>query len=190
VGDYALQAAALVGTQGAVIAAEPHPTTFHYLQENVRLNEMRQVSTCNVALSDQPGMVSFSDKPTDDQNAVVESSDIQVRSERLDEIVDVGDNPIALLKVDVEGYERFVLDGAERLLKRTQCIMYESWDVSFEKFDYDSRQMMDWLRERGFQIYKYDRGRTVLVDRSHRSVDNEDLLAISDIDEYRRRMAG
>ena len=57
IGVYTLLAASLVGSRGRVLAFEPGRRAFERLEENLRINDLRQVETRCAAVSDHPGTV-------------------------------------------------------------------------------------------------------------------------------------
>lgn len=123
IGNIALASAVAVGTNGRVLAIEPHPRVFGYLMANIARNEAHQIEAVQCALGDGEGTVQFSNLRSDDQNAISSDGDIEVHLMRLDDIAPVG--KIALLKVDVEGHEYFVFKGAEDTLRRTEVVYFE-----------------------------------------------------------------
>lgn len=55
----------------------------------------------------------------------METPEVRVRVEKLDEWVAAVPGVIDVLKIDVEGFEPFVLEEAEGLLKRTNYLFFE-----------------------------------------------------------------
>lgn len=53
VGLYTVIAASRVGEEGKVIAIEPHPESYRYLQKTIEANRLSRVKTFNVALGDR-----------------------------------------------------------------------------------------------------------------------------------------
>jgi len=95
--------------------------------------------------------------------------------QRLDAIVTLPRNrEIAVLKVDVEGHEKFVLEGASGLLSRTAVIYFESWSEHFEKFGYQLSDIVEHLKSHGFRIFRID-GQP--IDRDYNSAQCENLVA-------------
>ena len=175
VGSLTLAASRLVGLGGKVYAIEAHPRTYKYLMGNLRFNQVCNVVAINVACGNASGTVPFSNQRSDDQNCVVKSG-LGVSLRRLDDLVTLtAEERIALLKIDVEGYEKFVLEGAVRLLSRTNAVYFESWERHFEKFDYRLHDVVQFLRTFGFETQRID-GSSV-SDR-YRSECCENLLAI------------
>lgn len=97
---------------GTVYAFEPAPTVFSALAENVRLNQLANVRTFNLAVSDADGSVSFNENSA--YGSIVEAGGISVPATTIDKFV--ADNDIQrldFLKIDVEGFEQHVLCGAK-----------------------------------------------------------------------------
>ena len=152
IGDTVLTAAIQVGPTGHVIGIEPHPRTFRFLQENLALNGIGNVEVINVAAGAAPGIARFSDDRRDDMNRI-DGGSLQVAVKRLDDLVMAG-RPVALLKVDVEGYEKFVLDGAPNLLSRTSCVHFEVSSLHFPRFGYTTRDLLTLLQGAGFRLFR------------------------------------
>ncbi|HSR09271.1 MAG TPA: FkbM family methyltransferase [Bryobacteraceae bacterium] len=103
-----------------VIAMEPVPAISAVLRENVRCNHLEgRVTVMQAAASKEEGSVPFheSDEPTMGSLNVkgyrgFSGKLIQVRTLRLDSLNVKPD----LIKIDVEGFEDVVLEGAEELL--------------------------------------------------------------------------
>jgi FkbM family methyltransferase len=180
VGTIAIAAATLVGERGGVIAIEPHPRTFGYLEANAHLNELRNLAFLNVAVGNKRGTISFSDMRMDDQNCVVESSPLVVPLETLDSLMSNLQRRVALLKIDVEGYELPVLQGAETILERTDCVYFESWEDLYAKYGYTCVDVNRYLKLRGFSVYKRGKESVLQEVSSHySSLVCENLIALS-----------
>jgi FkbM family methyltransferase len=174
VGTLTLTASRIVGPAGKVYSVEAHPRTHKYLIGNLRLNHVRNVETFNVACGTENGTTSFSDRTLDDQNAV-STEGLRVPVRRLDDLVTTPETQeIALLKIDVEGYEKFVLEGALRLLPRVKFVYFESYERHFDSFGYKLRDIVDLLEQFRFDIYHLDGNG---VPRDYNSALCENLLA-------------
>ena len=123
IGYYSLLASTLVGKAGAIVAIEASPAIFRRLQENIARNGASNVRSVNVAVSDRKGTVQLFRGP--DHNAGETSMfavagftpDGAVQSARLEEILDRKELASArLIKIDIEGAERFVVPSIGPLL--------------------------------------------------------------------------
>lgn len=143
VGHYTWKLAKLVGPQGRVISFEPIPETFATLTGNVC--GMRNVTLFNVAASDDHGTVAM-ELPSDDplnfyRASISEKGSYTVMAMPLDAL-DV--DRCALLKIDAEGHDAQVLEGAAKLIQRCRPMMIvEAWDAS---------PAAQWLRDAGYRL--------------------------------------
>jgi len=186
IGETVLTAAIRVGSSGRVIGIEPHPRTFRFLADNLRLNGVANVDLINRAVGAVSGVVQFSDDRRDDMNRVG-GGDIQVPVETLDSLVPAG-AAIALLKVDVEGYERFVFEGAPEVLARTACVFFEVSGPHFATFGYRTADVLDLLLASGFHLFRVAGARALrAIGRDFDTAALENLVALRDLDEVRRR---
>ena len=123
VGHYTKRFSELVGLDGRVVAFEPVPTTFALLSANVQLFAHNNVSLINAAVSDKLDVVGmsmpkFSSGLTNYYEAHLSSSEdcwLSVLTLSLDSLC-INKN-IALVKIDAEGHEGFVLAGMRKLIE-------------------------------------------------------------------------
>jgi len=187
IGYYSLLASVLVGEAGHVYAIEAHPRVFRYLQGNLALNKVTNMDARHVALGDKEGTLRFSDIKADDMNRVVEDgAGIEVAVRRLDDLK-ISSNRIAILKVDVEGYEFFVLRGAAGLLKNVECVVYESWEDHFSKYGRSGADVVGLLSGMGFRVVRFAGERIEPVPQDCVSRVCEDLLAVRDLSAFLKR---
>lgn len=156
VGLLTMRAASVVGPRGRVIAIEAHPRTHRFLEDNLRLSGLDgRVQAIHRAVGEAPGMLTFTDFMSDDQNHVsVDGAGMLVPVERLDDLVPAG--PVALLKVDVEGFELQVFRGAPAVLERTRAVLFESWDHHAARFGNSAAAVVALLRSSGFTVHRLE----------------------------------
>jgi FkbM family methyltransferase len=186
IGDTVLTASMQVGRSGHVVGLEPHPRTFSFLQENIKLNGIANVKLINSAVGAASGTVRFSDDRRDDMNRV-EGGDLEVAIERLDVLVP-GTMPLALLKLDVEGYEKFVLDGAAEVLERAQCVYFEVSALHFRRFGCTTQDLLQLLHCKGFRLFRFREPRhltSITTDFDTEAVEN--LVALRNLEEFHCR---
>lgn len=159
VGYMTVLACVAAGSGGRVLSFEPHPELFAVLGRNVaeaRGNwDVATVEAHQAALGERSGAAELHLPPDFETNdgvariAAEPAADgraLTVRVVALDEIM--GDAPIDVLKLDVEGYEPQVLKGTERAIleRRIKHIVFEDHSVA------DS-EVVRMLRAAGYQLY-------------------------------------
>lgn len=165
VGCHSLLMGALVGAAGQVLACEPHPTIFDRLVRNVALNRLSQVRPIPVALSDAAGEQVLHSFPADAgnrgtatllaKNAVLGAPELRVRVETLDDLLDLnGCTRLDLIKIDTEGNEQKVLNGAIRSIARFKPhVLFEfdrhTWSGANASFDTTAGSLV----ELGYGLY-------------------------------------
>jgi FkbM family methyltransferase len=131
-GYYTLLASKLVGNKGYVYAIEPIPSTVALLEANVKLNNCTNVMVYRVAAWSSKGKLTLNVPASMYGWASVmqKGRSVMVKAETIDNILrNVGS--VDILKVDVEGAELQVLQGAKEVLKRTKHIALElSYNIS------------------------------------------------------------
>jgi FkbM family methyltransferase len=148
-----------VGSDGQVYAIEPHPRTFSHLQKTVAVNHCDNVICLNVAAGATAGVVQFTDEKRKDDNNRVSlqaTQGIEVPCVTLNSLVQ--EHRIAridLLKIDVEGFEMRVLEGAADILDRVGCIYIEVLDHNLRKFGSSASELIRFLTQRGFACYQF-----------------------------------
>jgi FkbM family methyltransferase len=188
IGTLTLCAAKLVGSHGSVYSFEAHPRTFRFLCGNLRINRVGNVTPFNLACGDGAAPTAcLSSRRSDDQNSIaLRNIGTLVRSAALDDVL-ASVARIALLKIDVEGYELFVLRGAARCLNRTQAVLFESWRSHFARYGYALADVRRLLEAQGFQLYSLACGALHALPAGYESRHCENLLAIRDLGWFQDR---
>lgn len=189
IGALTLVAAKKVGNMGRVFAFEPHPRTYRFLAGNVALNRQRNVQLFNVALGNTRGELKFSSHRSDDQNEVTESGEITVPVDILDNILPSTVSEITLMKIDVEGYEKFVLEGATETMAKTSCVYFEAWDTHYKKYGYEVRDVIGFFRARGFEVFRKDGMSWKRVEEGYQAEYCQNLWAVRDVADFRCRIS-
>ena len=134
IGLYTLKAARLVGPEGKVAALEPGHDAYQQLKANLALNDYDWVRPLKIAASDEEGVAVLHHVPLGDDpqafSLVAHPQAVEgetVRTTRLDTLVEqLAFDRIDLIKIDVEGAEPMVLDGATRVLSAQRpAILFE-----------------------------------------------------------------
>lgn len=187
IGVLSLTAAAIVGENGRVVSIEAHPRIFNYLSENVAMNHYKNITLINAAVGNKEGKIRFSDNRSDDQNSVVPESALEVQMNTLDSLVGGYGGIINLLKVDVEGFEKFVFEGASKIFDVTECIYFESWEKHFAEYGYSCEDIFSILSNHQFGLYKVNDNVILPITAGYCSSVCENLLAIRNVKSFMER---
>ena len=123
IGYYALLFARAVGPEGAVLCCEPEPDNLVELERTLSWNGLANVRVLPVAVGDRDGEAFLArgvNGRVSANGGPPPPGAVAVPLRRLDTLLPEG---VDLLKVDVEGYEGRVLDGAERLLREHRPVL-------------------------------------------------------------------
>jgi FkbM family methyltransferase len=158
-GQYTLIASAKVDEKGIVHAFEPGPQQMGYLQYNIDLNNRNNVKLNSLALSNSSGEVQFAIGPKANLGAShlakPGEDSISVHSITLDDYCDENAvRKIDIMKIDVEGAEKFVLDGGRRILTMSppKAVFYECISTLCDRFGYSSLEVHEFFRSLGYRI--------------------------------------
>jgi FkbM family methyltransferase len=158
VGSYTVLAAGAAGA--ACLSFEPHPGTFSHLLDNVRLNNLQsKVTAKNIALGARSGFLAFTSE-LDTVNHVVAEREtvrdaVQVPVETLDAVLSGA--ALTLMKIDVEGFETEVLDGAlEAIQSPSLLAVIMELNGSGLRYGYDEDKVHARMLGWGFTPARYD----------------------------------
>lgn len=160
-GHYALTAAKAVGPGGQVIAFEPHPETFALLEANCGLLPDANVLAVQAGLGGEDGTLELY---TDSANPGGHSYyDWNLRSEAgqshaarvysLDSFLSrqMGDRAVSVIKIDVQGFEAKVLDGAVGIIERDRpAVFCEVTPGALKQAGSSVDEVLGFFRDRGY----------------------------------------
>ena len=156
IGTHTLIFSNLVGNKGKVIAFEPQRIVFQTLCANVSLNSKTNVYAFQNAVSNQNGYlhIPFIDYGKTDNFGGISLENIndgeKVEKVKLDnfltEYFDL--DSIKLIKIDVEGMEKDVLEGAKETIKKFSPILYLENDRQDR-----SKELMEYIDSLGYKMF-------------------------------------
>jgi FkbM family methyltransferase len=172
VGLFTLIAASRVGASGRVVSFEPAAATFKGLLANVELNGFKQVS-CNklavgAAQSEMDMTVSLDG--FDAWNSLTSSLSQPVEAKKIitekvscvtwDSFAQEHDlvGKVTMMKIDVEGWEAHVLEGARQTLSRPDAplLQVEFTDDACAAAGATCQQLYQALLDLGYKMYTYN----------------------------------
>lgn len=132
IGTYGINLAKYVENDGYVIAFEPNPKIYQELLHNIRLNNIQNILALPIAIGDKEEVGTMHTQQSNNEGNTLfcPSNQGTIRSIPLD-ILDLTN--ISLIKIDVEGYEKYVLLGAiDTILRERPVIFIEIWELHRE----------------------------------------------------------
>lgn len=159
IGWYSLLLDRVLPEGAEVYAFEPDPANFALLQENLRLNAARRVIPVNRALAETTGTETLYRYAAKNQGRhsllpVNAGERVTVRTTTLDDFAEsrgLGDRVPRLIKIDVEGYEYFVLRGGEGVLRRCPAVLTEYAPGLMRRGGVEPRLLLELLDGHGFR---------------------------------------
>lgn len=150
VGIYSLWAADL---GASVTAIEADPASLDLLRENIALNPGLDIKVVAAAVSAQPGRIEFN---VGQWGFGSIGAGREVDAVTLDGIL--GDGYARGVKIDVEGYEQQILEGATRVLaeRRVDALQLEWNQRSLSAVGADRRPVADMLEGAGYVLTRAD----------------------------------
>jgi len=152
-GFYTLAFSRLVGAKGHVWAFEPFAENAANILRHVELNGIDNVTLIQSAVADRRGVAGFKVGPNNAQGMLSEQpNNYLVPTSTLDDLIaqDIAQSP-DLVKMDVEGAESLVLEGAAQLLaaQRTTFLIALHGDTQM-------RRCVNALCDAGYQVFHLD----------------------------------
>ena len=156
-----------------VLAVEAAPWIFEYLEKNVSVNQLRNISLVNNAVfdTDNVEMDFFSPREKYGKGSlspVFSQDGIKILTRQVDTIIrEYSFESVNTLKVDVEGFEHFVFKGALNLLKSDNPpdIVFEfvNWAEALAMgLSPGSAQRL--LKDYCYDLYKIEKSKLVKLD--------------------------
>ncbi|MFM6077934.1 MAG: FkbM family methyltransferase, partial [Dolichospermum sp.] len=157
-----------VGEVGKVYCFEPNPEVYEELSINVRNwknQRYKNIYPQKIALSSYSGNAVLNLTPQNrgevfiDKNQSITAIENQttdacvVTLERLDKFLEKEQNYIGVLKIDVEGHEMEVLQGADELIYK-----HNIRDILFEEHHGYPSPVTQFLEENGYTIFRIWKG--------------------------------
>ena len=155
VGSHTFRLAKLVGPTGQVIAFEPMRWAYGKLCRNAQLNSFSNVTLEKIAIGNENGTLraafrtrwsidGSSDEP-EQENVVIMRLD--------DYLTSRGVKPVDFIKLDVDGYEYKVLQGAvDTLRSSAPLIVMEFATWTLERVGDEASEMLDYLELLGYEF--------------------------------------
>ena len=197
VGFYTVLASTVV-TAGPLFAFEANPRNLEVLRDQVKLNELANAEVFGTALGNSTGELSFFDSGRE-TGSIASDCDpsaklITVPCCRLDDCLAGRTLPDCVVaKMDVEGCETLVLEGATALMQ-SGCIavwLFELNEAALQKHGGSGDKLIEIFSKHGYSILYWDEERQRLGTRGDGCDTNrENYVACRDGEALRSRLKG
>ena len=162
IGYYTALAARIVGPNGNVIALEPDPESYQYLEQTIKANAVGNVQAFQIAASDSPATLPlFISKDNRGDNRLYAPAEkrpqIEVEARPIDELLTENNiSTVDLIKIDVQGYEPKVIAGLSKTIARSPnlIILTEFWPKGITEAGGEAKMFLDDLRTLGLTLYE------------------------------------
>ena len=155
IGTHTMALAKLVGENGRVYAFEPQRIVFQTLCANMALNSITNVEAFQVAVSNEKGHIMIPDFDYAKENNFggIELDKFtqgrKVPKVKLDNFLEL--DRLDFMKIDVEGMEQSVIEGAVDMIEKFKPILYVEND-RVEK----SENLLKSIKLMGYDIYAHN----------------------------------
>jgi len=167
--------------EGRIVALEPFPQTFEFLQKNVTANQTNgracpRVDAFNLAATPEPCLIDLRLNPENRadnrlyrgtyQGKPEEWDTLPVEGRPVDDVLaEIGIEQVNFVKIDIQGYEQKAISGFQKTLERSQnvIILSEFWPKGLKEAGGSAEEYLQMLKNLGFTLY-------TLNERPHGSV--------------------
>ncbi len=174
-GWHTLLMARLVGPQGRVLAVEPNPSVREHLRRNIAINRLGQVEVVGSALGEAQGTLNFvapdAEHPASGSGHVVADDAappdaVRVPATTLDSLAaEQRLDRLDLVKIDAEGFEWPILQGAQTSIARFRPYIIFEFDQVYAARGRDSgRLFAAFFQRHNYRLFAVGRNWAELID--------------------------
>ena len=122
IGYYVLIESTKLSDKGFIYAVEPGPENYELLKRNITLNDIRNIETHNMAISNEKGTAKLYLGQACNLHSLIKSKTnpetdfVEVPTDTVDNFLK-GRKPITCLRMDIEGFETELIEGMRETLK-------------------------------------------------------------------------
>ncbi|WP_299163157.1 FkbM family methyltransferase [Accumulibacter sp.] len=151
VGIHSLAMSHCVGREGTVFSFEPSTKIYQRARKNISINAKTNIHLSSTALGSAVGTVGFldtSDQVNIGESKIQENATTKVELDTMDNAL-ANNNNISLIKIDVEGFEKDVIRGAQNVLQANRPALV----IELNQERYSLKEIVDSIPYR-CDIYK------------------------------------
>jgi FkbM family methyltransferase len=160
IGWYAIHVASKL-KNAFVYSFEPIPNTFKTLQENISINNLKNITALNFGFSDSDGSFDFYYDPSLSVNASLANvagtekiQSVNCKVKTIDEWIPEAEIKFDFIKCDVEGAELLVFKGGEKTIADQQPVVFtEMLRKWTSKFNYHPNDIINFFFGLGYNCF-------------------------------------
>lgn len=147
---------------GHIFAFEPDSRSFEFLKSNVGLNRFTNISLYKIALGDRSEKMHlykmYTNNPGANRilplNAIKDHEQEEIQVTTLDLMTEqLSIHRIDLMKVDVEGFEIFVLQGGKKVIQEWKPILFvELAEVNLKQQGFSARMLVEYIESLNYEV--------------------------------------
>lgn len=164
IGYYVLLENKILNGEGKIIAIEPSPDNFKQLMRNLELQKTKIVDAYNLAAGNKDGNLKFLiyEDASNSCMIIPEGQEsrwpgqiIEVPVRKMDNFLEkLGVTKIDFIRMDVEGYEKHVLEGLKNTIKKSKPVIYVEVHVNIMGKENTKKFLRD-LESYGYNVTHY-----------------------------------
>lgn len=164
IGEVSMKIAQAVGPSGKVVSFEPGKATFEKFRKNLSLNNLPNVEPVNLGLGQKEATLHLavpSGKNHGGARIMPTGEAIQITT--LDAFVEQnGVSRLDLIKIDVEGFEMNVLQGARTTLEKFRPLLFVEIDeTNLSEQNTSAKDLLELLAQFGYRFQNAQSGAEV-----------------------------
>ncbi len=185
IGFHTLYLAELVGASGKVIAVEPMPVNFKALEKNIALNNFNQIITINSALSSKNETINIYLNPTQHNPGAYNLFEEGEKNTLIncvkgdDLLTELSVNKVALIKIDVEGFEFEVLKGLYQTILKDKPVIIFEYDRNYQlKNNQDPAALFSYLINLNYSFLSIKADGSTKAFKYTETINGAEILAL------------
>jgi FkbM family methyltransferase len=155
IGFLSIKFSKWISKKGLVIAIEPEPLNVQILKQTLSEKKIGNVEVINGAAAEKEGALFLKLNPLNPADHRLSDQGIPIKAFTIDSLLDgKGCLPVSLIKIDVQGAEPRVLQGAKNIISQYKPIIFiEIDDESLNAAGFTSNGLIDLLRSYGYDLW-------------------------------------
>ena len=162
IGYYSTLISQVAGENGLILALEPDPESYKYLDKTINSFKIKNVLPFPFAASDiKQKLPLFISKDNRGDNRLYQNDqlreEIEVDCLTIDELLEVNNlKTLDFIKIDVQGYEPKVFKGMKKVIKNSEklILLTEFWPKGIFQAGENPKDFLRMLRKMEFQLFE------------------------------------